>query len=358
MIVCYFGGYDPNYPRNRNIILGLRKNGVRVLECNSRQKFFSGRYFELLKRYFGLKIRPDILLVGFAGHSDVPLAWVIGKLFGVKVVFDSFISLYNTQVEDRKYLSSHSWKARGYYYFEKFIGNLSDLILLDTNAHIQYFVKTFGLPKNKFVRVFVGTDEDLFKPRKTVKENNLITVGFHGYYLPLHGVEYIILAAEKLKKENIKFKLIGRGPDKEKCVRLAKDRNIFNIEFLEPIPYQQLPEFITSVDIYLGGPYGGNAKSLMVIPNKVYEALACGKPVIVGENPAMKELLSDQINCWMVKQTDPKALAQAIKYLSKHNKIASEIGLSGRKLFLDKCTTRNIGKDLIGAMHSKLSKNI
>jgi len=351
MTVCYFGLYNPDYPRNRNNISRLRKMSVFVIECNSRRKFTAGGYWFLLRNFLQTGIKSDIILVGFPGHTDVPLAWLLAKIFHKKLVFDAFISLYNTQIDDRKYVKRGTWQAYFYFNLDKFACLLSDLVLLDTNTHIDYFRKTFGLNKTKFASVLVGTDEQLFYP-KVFPKNKDFVVGFHGHFLPLQGTKLIIEAANKLKNENIVFKLVGQGIEKKECEQMAKYNRLTNVEFLEPIPYAELPNFINSCDIYLGGPFFNNQKAKLVIPNKAYEAIACGKPVILGDTIANREIFTDGVDCIFAKQANIKSIVNAIMMLQNNSKLRKSIGENGYKLYNDRCSETIIGKSLVKGLKS------
>lgn len=348
MTVCYFGYYKKNYSRNRNIILALRRKGVEVLECQSPLPFGKFRYISLVKQYLSAGLAASIIIVGFPGHTDVFLAYLFAKIFRKKLIFDPFISLYNTVVDDRKTVSKDSLSAKYYFWLDKLSCALSDVVLMDTDPQIKYFVKTFSLPVKKFVRVQISADEVLFhKSREAVKKNNELVVGFHGNYLPLQGVEYIIKAAEILKKSNIQFNLLGNGIGRKKCEELSKKLNIKNINFFDSVPYEQLPRFIQNSDIYLGGPFENNLKSQLVIPNKVVEAIAIGKPVIVGRTDAMEKDFQHLLNCYMVNLSSEFQIAAAIKKLEANPLLRRKIGDNGLSLYKKKFSLDIIGDRLL-----------
>lgn len=349
MKVLFFGMYSPKYSRNHILIKGLKLNGVEVVECNDRSSFIWGfRYLKLLIKYISVKgWNSDIVFVGFPGQTDVPLAWILSKIFHQKLIFDAFISIYNTRVFDRKYIEENSVRAKGYWFIDWVSCYLADKVILDTNAHIDYFVRTFHLHKEKFIRIFVGTDPDLFYPKKMKKHKGFV-VGFHGSYLPLQGVPVILDAAKTLGSyDDIRFQLLGDGIERKKCERIVKEHKIRNVSFIDKVPYEKLADFISSCDIYLGGPFGSNAKSKLVIPNKVYEAIACKKAVIVGRSVAMDELFSEEKNCAMVNQDSHDDLAAKILYLKGHKAIRDKLAMSGFRLFISKLTPILLTKSLV-----------
>ncbi|MFQ6056419.1 MAG: glycosyltransferase, partial [Methanosarcinales archaeon] len=283
MKICYFGSYNRDYPRNKILINGLRKNNVNVTECN-----FDFPHIITIKD--SLSHEYDGIIVGFPGQKTVPFARLISKLKGVNLVFDAFLSVYNTYVFDRKDVKQNSLKGRYYYSLDKISCKLADVVLLDTYQHIKYFLKTFNISQNKFRRIFIGAEDNIFYPRKYKKDGDKFVVEFHGKFIPLQGTNYIIKAAKLLEKDKeIIFNLIGNGKTYEKTFRLAQKLKLKNVNFLGWIVYEKLPFFIANADVGLG-IFGNTEKAKMVVPNKAYEILAMKKALITGDSPASREV--------------------------------------------------------------------
>ena len=160
--VCYFGSYDRNYSRNRILIKGLRLNDIEVTECQDSSTFWL-RGIRLFLRYISVE-KHDIIVVA-QEHADVPLAWLISKIFRRRMIFDPFISLYDTAVLDRKEVDEKSLKAKYYYFLDKFSCKLAEVAITDTKQHAEYFSKEFGIHRSKIGVVYIGADDDIFYPR-------------------------------------------------------------------------------------------------------------------------------------------------------------------------------------------------
>ncbi len=351
MRILYFGIYDPNYSRNRVLIKGLRANGVEVVECrvSAKDKL---KYLKLIWRF----LKPpqfDLMIVGFPGQEVMFLAKILTRK---PIIFDAFTSHYGGYILDRQYFSKSSFRAKYYKFLDTWSCRLANLVLLDTNTHIEFFVKEFGLSKSKFRRLFVGTDSDIFYPRQTFASQNLggqadkFLVHFHGNYIPLQGVKYIIKAAKLLEKENIHFNIIGNGQTFINDLKLAERLGIQNISFINPVPYDQLPLFMAKADICLG-IFGDSPKTDMVIPNKVYEAMAMGKAVITADTPAVRELLNDGENVLFCHKADAKDLVEKIKLLKNSPEIKGSIGGAARKLFKERLTENILAAELLKHIH-------
>lgn len=301
------------------------------------------KYFELIRKFLKIKKENNLaaILVAFPGQEVMFLARFLTRK---PIIFDAFTSHYGGYILDRKYYSKKSPQAHYYRFLDKWSCRLADLVLLDTQAHIDFFIKEFDLPRKKFRKVFVGTDPSVFYPKETSK-NDRFNVHFHGNYIPLQGVEYIIKAAKIVEKEEIHFNLIGRGQTYSKCRKLAEKLNVDNVDFIDFVPYEILPDYINKTDISLG-IFGDTPKTDLVIPNKVFEAIACAKPVITASTPAIKEIFEHGKNCWLVPAADPEALVEAIVYLRDNHDVREKIAGGGYELYNDKFTPIVIGKRL------------
>ena len=344
MKILYFGVYDSEYSRNRVLMRGLNTGGIQILKCSISPKSRLP-FLKLFLKYWRFFNKYDFMLVGFPGQEVMFLARFLTRK---PVIFDAFTSHYGGYILDRRYWSPGSFRSKYYRFLDKWSCKLADLVLLDTNAHIDFFVREFKLPREKFRRIFVGTDSDIFYPRETrnvdISKSPFI-VHFHGHYIPLQGVKYLIQAAKILEKENIVFNLIGRGQTFQNDRRLAEKLKLTNINFIEPVPYDKLPDYIARVDVCLG-IFGDSPKTELVIPNKVFEAIAMAKPVITADTPAVRELFTDKENIFLCRRADPRNLADAILQLKQNDELRQRISDGAYKLFKSRASEDIIGAEL------------
>lgn len=337
--VCYFGSYDPDYARNRIIVKGLKANGVKVYQCQASGLIFS-RYLKLLKYFIKYKDQCHAIIVGFPGHYDVPLAFILGKLFAKKTFYDVFASTYETYVLDREVIKKDSLRSRFFYFIDWFGLKLADYVIIDTLAHGKFYSKLYGLSSEKQILVYVGSDTDYFFPRKVKEETDVL---FYGSYQPLQGAEVIIKAASLLPK--IKFKMIGEGQTRKYCEDLAKKLKLKNVEFVDWLSLEKLAKEISKAKITLG-VFGVSPKANIVIPNKVYDYLASSKAVITGNTDAARELLENYKNAVLVPMGNYLVLAKEISELIIAKK-RQNIAENAHKLFIDKFKPALIVKRLV-----------
>jgi glycosyltransferase involved in cell wall biosynthesis len=341
MTVCFFGISDPLYARNRVLMEGLRAHGARVLECRADPREFRGfaKYFELYRQY-RLVRREDIsfVLVAFPGQT---VAWLARLLFGRGIVLDAFLSLYDSNVFDRKTHRPGSFAAGLDWFWDWSSIRLAKLVLLDTEQHIEYFVRTFRAPRTRFLRVWIGADEATFSPRM-VPLKPRFTVHFHGTFIPLQGISYILDAAALLADEEIEFRIVGSGQQFAAIQAKAKRLSLANVSFEGMKPLADIPRYIASAHVSLG-IFGNTEKTGRVIPNKVFEQLAMGAATITADTPAIRELEAyGELPLALVPVADAPALASAIRALRSNEAVRRSLGERARKLFEGHLTARMI----------------
>ena len=344
-IKILFRSYDHEYPRSGVIIKGLRKNGVEVIEWNiPHNPHTIVRFARLLRKY---TTDYDAVIMGFpGGRDDLPLAKLLSLLDRKPLVFDPLVSRYDTKVFDRKVCNEKSIRAKRFFYSDKISCIASDLTLLDTNEHIDYFVNTFGIEKEKFRRVFVGADDEIFYPVKAEKEDDKFKVLFYGTYIPLHGIEYIVEAAKLLENDKgIEFEILGSGQTYKDIIDLSKKLEIKNISFKKDRVDIDPQKYMTKADVCLG-IFGDTPKAKRVIPNKAFQVIAMKKPLLTGDTPATREIFSNEQNAILCPVADPEAIAEAILLLKDDEKLRAKIAESGYGLFKEKFTPQAIGKEV------------
>lgn len=250
---------------------------------------------------------------------------------GVPLVFDPLISAYDKQVNEREKFAADSIRGTRLLKSERELFNSADMLLADTVAHAEYFHRTHGVPEDRIHVVPLCADESLFRPLEQHRPpERRLQVLFFGSFIPLQGPRTIVDAANLNLRPHVQWCLVGNGPLKEACVSRAQKGA--PIRFEDWVPYDTLPARIADADIVLG-IFGGTAKAARVVPNKLCQALACGRPVVTRVAPAIPEELvrRGDSGLFLVPPSDPRALADMVAALSRtpaelthHNQRARE----------------------------------
>lgn len=347
--ILFFGTYDRKYARTLVLRHGFERNGWKVEECHIDPRTNRGlsKYFKIAA--LGIKARKqkyDLVLVGFPGHNVV---WLARLLFGKKIIFDAFLSLFDTNVSDRKLYAGSSWRGRYDRILDTWSCRLAGRVLLDTEGNIEYFVTTFKLPKEKFIRVFIGADDEVFSPR-AVPEEVIFTVHFHGTFIPLQGIRYIVGAADILRERNIHFRLIGHGQESADIDATIKEMRLERVvERMPKIPSTEVADYMAKAHIVLG-IFGESDKSKRAIPNKVYEAMAMGKAIVTADARGIRELPNYQNSFALVPSGDSSGLADAILELKENPEKRKALGLAAREMFMKELAPEFLVEKLLAAL--------
>lgn len=356
----FFGAYDPAYPRNAVIRRGLRENGAVVTNCpaSTRWRFWM-RYPRLVLRYLGgrrarraaeARARRRYLFVPEFCAKDVPLAKLIGLVTARPVVFDPLAARYETKILDwrRKPLSSLTawWNFR----IDAAAFRLADVVLADTAAHKDYFCRTYGLAPGKVEVLYVGYDERAFRPAPLPSEPGPFRVLFFGSFLPLHGVEIAVEAAKLLAKErDIAFRFIGQGQTFPAVRQTIERLGLVNVELAGRVPLLRLPAEIAAADLCLG-IFGRTEKARRVIPHKLFQAMALGRPVVTARTPAVEEVFAHRQDVFLCDEPLGPSLALAIMELKRDEPMRRALGEAGGRLVRERFAAPALGRDLLAAL--------
>ncbi len=330
---------------------GLQRADFEVVFCLPPNKSFR-HYLGLIWKFLKNGRDCDLVLVGFYGQLLLPVI----RLFTRKpVLYDIYISTYDTMVYDREKTKPESFMAWFYGFVDRLSMVLSDKIILETQDHIRDYSRKFGVPERKFEHIFLTVDESVIHPIPRRRQNEKFTVHFHGEYAPFHGVRYILQAAHLLQNEGVHFRIIGKGITYEEDRALAEDLDLKNVQFIDWIPYEELADAMAQADCCLG-IFGDNPRTLRVLTNKVVETLAVGKPLISAMNRPVQELLKNGASGLLVDRANPGAIARAILRLRDDPGFRQRIGKNGYQVFLRHCSMeafsgrlRSIIEGMVGA---------
>ena len=96
---------------------------------------------------------------------------------------------------------------------------------------------------------------------------------------------------------------------------IARRLRLGNVEFGPArVAYDELPELISRADVCLG-VFADRPKTMRVIPHKVFQSAACGRPVVTADTPAIREIFSD-VTLALVDPGNPIALADELTALA------------------------------------------
>lgn len=373
--VCFFGTYRANYTRNQIVLKGLQAQpDVSVQVCHAtlwqgiedrvaqasggwRNPRFWGRvaaaYRQLIAQHRQLDDY-DVMLIGYPGQFDAYLGRRLAHGRGRPVALDILMSLHLV-AEERGLTERSPTTGRIIYQLEGGGLRRPDLLIAENREYQAYIAAKYGLPEERFRRVPHGADETVYYPRPNRPPDDSVRITYHGGYLPSHGMETIIRAADRLRDDPaIVFHLYGDGPEKPRIRALAEELALPNVVFHGFVSLDELLDGIAASHVCLG-VFGTTRQSLFTVQNKVWETLAMARPLISGDAPTVREFLTAGEDVALVPREDPDALAAAIRRLLADPDRREAMAQSGYRRYLAGNSTVAIGRQMKEALLSLVS---
>lgn len=334
--ILLWGTYDLGTPRTRVLRDGLEALGYEVSEVHvniwrgheDKSQLKRGTmarkllrmflaYPVLVWRYLRASDH-DIVLIPYLGQFDVIVLWPFARLRGKALVWDMFLSLYDTVVNDRRLAAPRAPKALFLKLVERLGCRAADLVLLDTQSHARYIERLFALPQGKMGAFPVGAEPAAFQrlapPLRGDRPTRLL---FYGQMIPLHGIETILVAALSPRGRQRHWTLIGTGQDLAKVTAALSGSMADHVDWRPWVPYAELTDEIGRADICLG-IFGSSEKAASVVPNKVYQTLLSGRSLITRDSPALREAFgTPHPGLRLVAAGSPDALMDAVGELER-----------------------------------------
>lgn len=351
VFVC---GREVGYVRNTMIWRSLAAQYTTDLIAGSGGGSLTLELARLAPRLIRRLRRPhDLVVVGFYGH---PLLLLARRLTRAPLLFDPFVSTYDTLVGDRQRFRDGSLAGRGLQALDRAALHQATLNLSDTQAHAAYYATAFDVPPAKFATLYLGCDEAHFFPRPAPASDRFV-VFTYSTYLPLHGMVTVVEAAQRCQGYPIEFRLVGSsGPTLTAAQRRAQTLGLENVTFAPSVPFADLPDAIAAADVCLGGHFGASAKSQRVIAGKSYQFVAMRKPVILSDNAANREVFQPDTHALFCPPGDPDSLAQAVLTLYRQPDLRAALADNAYALYRRRLTWQVLGAELTAQVDRLLGR--
>jgi glycosyltransferase involved in cell wall biosynthesis len=284
------------------------------------------------------------VVAGYPAQLDAPFAAPIARRRRVPLVVDAMISLSDTLLGDRERVGKLTGASLGR--LDRFAVRHADLLLTDTESHADYFVKEFGARRDRIGVVPVGAEPEIFAGAPQPEQAGVRAL-FYGKLSPLHGLSTVLEAARQPGVPPLR--IIGGGQLKQWLdAELSRDRPP-GLEHEDWVPYERLGGEIASAAICLG-IFGTSEKARRVVPNKVYQAMAVGRPIITADTPGARELLTDGEDAILVPPGEAEPLAAAMKRLAADAELRARLGDRARRRFQEVGAPRAVARRFLDSL--------
>jgi glycosyltransferase involved in cell wall biosynthesis len=372
--ICYFGTYRANYTRNQILLKGLRaQEGAEVYECHAtlwhsiedrveqasggwQSPRFWGRAIKAYWQLFRAHNRTpkyDVMLIGYPGQFDAYLGRLLSWWRRKPMVLDILMSLHLV-AEERGLTKKSPFTGKFIFWLEKGGLKLPDLLISENGAYEAYYCQKYNLSPERFRRVPHGADDRVYHPRPIQPPSDRFRVTYHGMYLPSHGMDTIIEAAQLLQDHSdIQFHFYGDGPERERIEQFTCQNGLTNVIFHGFVSRDELLDGLAQAHVCLG-VFGMTKQSHYTIQNKVWEGLAMGRPVISGDSATVREALTHKEHIYLVERHSARSLADGILFLQQNDSFREQMAQRGYKRFLSGNAVPAIGAETVRALAALL----
>jgi glycosyltransferase involved in cell wall biosynthesis len=241
------------------------------------------------------------------------------------LVSEMFLSMYDTVISDRHIFRDGGWISDWMKRLDKRAIEAADFVVTDTKANADYLSGLYGADRSKFETLYLEADKDIYGGIAGGSENDklmdsadsdsnaIYKVLYFGTGLPLQGTDIVIEAFNQVAgKKQIQCTYVGSTRKIPNSVLNEAGSNP-DIRIAKWLSQEELAREISEATLCIAGHFNPNiGKADRTIPGKAYIYEAMGKPMILGDTRANREIFTEDSNHIFVERGNSRALADAI----------------------------------------------
>ncbi len=282
--------------------------------------------------------RPDVV-IGTSPQLLVPLsAWWLSRAMRVPFIFE-VRDLWPESLEAVGVSRQDSMIYRSLHHLAGFLYRNCRQIVVVTPAFKERLLHNWGISAEKISVVENGVETDLFTPegddgdfRRQLGLEGKLVIAYIGTFGNAHGLETVLEAAERvaIRIPEAQFLLVGEGAEKERIAAQARQRGLSNVTLLGQQPRERIPSLIRAADVCLAMLKKSEVFET-VIPTKMLEFMACGRPVILTARGQAAAVLDAAGGGLAIPPEKPEELVRAVDLMAKDPQLRQSLGRSGQK---------------------------
>lgn len=218
-----------------------------------------------------------------------------------------------------------------------------------TNYMKQEIRTKHNIAETKIKVIRNGVDFNEFQPLP--KNQDLIArlglankyiIGYVGTHGLAHGLAFILRSAAKINSEKIHFLFVGSGAEKPNLLELQKELHLSNVTFLDPIPKNEVKEYLSILDAGLVNLIKSPV-FMGALPSKINELVAMRIPILLGVEGEAEEFIRDNGLGVCFEPENEESFLTAINQLRNKMNIGTDNATKEVKTLIDR-------KELAGQM--------
>jgi glycosyltransferase involved in cell wall biosynthesis len=223
-------------------------------------------------------------------------------------------------------------------WLERFLYRRADRVVVNSPGYVTHVTERGA----RYVELVPnGADPDMFDPTNdgfAFRSANHLEEKFVVLYAGAHGLSNdlgVALEAAKILQDvkvpsEITIVFLGDGKEKPTLQKQAAGMGLTNVLFLPPVPKTEMSGALAGADACLA-ILKRIEEYKTTYPNKVFDYMAAGRPVILAIDGAIREVV-EAAECGVFTQPgDPTEMAEAMHKLSANKHKARKMGSRGRK---------------------------
>jgi glycosyltransferase involved in cell wall biosynthesis len=268
------------------------------------------KHYAINKRFIAkaVELQPDVV------HChDLNTLWAgrqIKKQTGCKLVYDSHEM---ATARNRMTTGWRMWCE----HFEKAGVPDADRVIMASPGYADVCRERYGVESTVLINVPppqapTGT-RDLRTETGLSRDDTLLI--YQGSIQENRGIEQVIDAV-KLLGEGVSLVVVGYGYHRPALEATVRERGLDDrVRFFGPVPNPDLVDWSSSADIGMCNIIGTSPSYRESLPNKLFEYVMAGIPVVVSNFGSMGRIAEEQSVGVICDPTDPRALADAVTAL-------------------------------------------
>ena len=296
-----------------------------------------------------LRERPDLV---YTRSGQAIFALILAKIFRIPII----VEINGLSIEELRMATGISWIYKSISYAKSFLDGKSFKFaeyLVVVSPKIKKILEVdYKIDPMKISVIENGANTELFRPMDTTEARRKLKLNethnyicFVGALYNWQGVEYLIKASPYIIKECPQsfFLVIGDGPELKSLISLANllgvsDRFIFT----RAKPYSSIPLYINASDLCVAPFIRKRNIKAGFSAIKLYEYLACGKPVVASDIDEVLKLLVESKSGICISPENPYRLANGVVNLLNDPKSRERMGINGRRYAVENCSWENV----------------
>ena len=257
--------------------------------------------------------------------------------------------------------SAPGWWIKMVECMEWFCFRMPDLMVVSSPQIKDVLCEKYSLNPEKFLVVSNGANPDVFKPIDSRICREKLQLNLEGIYLAFigslrkwHGLDQIILAMVQLEKKipDLRLLLVGDGEERIRVEKLISDHQLERrVLMFGEKPFNDIPYYINAADICLGS----FIEKPGISPLKIFEYMACGKPVISNAVGGMEVLFNEHKVGKLIVSENPTEWAESIEEMLSNPEQMAEYGGNGLAAVHNEFNWESICKKIENALEPLVS---